>query len=221
MAHSIAIDKTENLTFSARQTCVSHSYCTDLTNRCSFDIGHNCSGLNLPFGLQGPFPNYISACEEDKCWNIFRRDLFRLQASSSDRWLLHIHEYEEFYKTVELIYGQFEDLARRMNLLHTQLIVIGHRFGNEEDLVAPLENDIKRLSELGMVLATATKNYLENVRKQMVKIEVAQVRAEALNKFKSLNLELENAKLKQNASLDESIELLSKALQELDKAVKR
>ena len=124
--------------------------------KCYYRFGDNflANREHLIFGLQGPFLDHFSFCKEGNCDNVPNASIVIMTAPSNS-WLLNIKSYKDFYNTIDILKTHFFDLSRRLNLLHTKMRIIKWRFGAEGTFIQPLKDDIKRLSNLGMKLATA------------------------------------------------------------------
>jgi hypothetical protein len=135
-------------------------------------------------------------------------------------WLLEMEKYSAFSNTANLVLKQLYDLSNRLDILYKKKVQIAEMF-NDSEAARPLDKDIEYLSELGWRLVLATRSFFKSAKKTMIKLEIASARQEALNGLKTFNQNIENVRSMQMKAVDESIELVVKALKDLEEAANK
>jgi len=132
-------------------------------------------------------------------------------------------------QVVPLLYNQFESLGRRLRTLDTNRAELERKYiGYSKSFLAPIDDDICRISQLGMQLAALTIRFFDSVEPKLVELEqkkdVLVARKEALAGLKDFCGDIDEAhrmvaKAGSDASFTDLLTQIDRAVRDLEKAV--
>ena len=133
-------------------------------------------------------------------------------------WLYDIPKYEPLYDTVKLLLDLYRDLAKRLTLIYEDRKRLITNF-QDDSFITPIDNDIKYLSELGIKLGNTSKAFLDLAKKEMIILEVEETRKDAMKGLEKFQEEIRKSAEEQKEAIDELIEVVLKAVTELNSGI--
>ncbi len=130
----------------------------------------------------------------------------------------------EFVSATKLILKQFYDLILRLRKLYNSRHTLSKKYGREH--VEQIDEDIARLSSLGMNLAVVSRQFLDQVKSIEAQKEVLAARKNALSGLKTFTVEIDKVNQMVNSpDKDKSFEAVTaqieKAVRELEKEIQK
>lgn len=135
-------------------------------------------------------------------------------------WLSEIAQYESAKQALLLIQRQYVDLAKRLNILTAERAEIVRKFGHDR-YVGPIDENIRKLSALGIKLAETARRFFPALEPKMGEIMVAKALGKGLDGLRGFEDQVDRADGLPQESVDEIDEALEQAVLDLEQAINR
>lgn len=143
---------------------------------------------------------------------------FEKTLTKTDDWVYEVGERKPFDRTVEIIFNKFKDIEDRLSKAFENKADLQKKYGKDFS-VEKIDADIKYLSNIGWQLVEPTKRFFEIAKQQMMKIDEANARAEAMQGLKTFTEQIEAAGNQPSEALEQSVADITAAIDNLEKTM--
>lgn len=165
---------------------------------------------STPFG----FNNDVS------CMNLnqLKESLASQKAENMPQWIFDMKSHTELNNVTYIILPKILDIHDRLYKSYAELNSLILKYGNDFD-AKKIDSDIKHLSNIGWQLTLATRKFFDVAKQNMMKIDEANARAEAMKGLKTFTQEIEMAGNQPSEALEQSVADITAAINNLEKAL--